>query len=1530
MSKKEDASSKVILHSGAVLSAFGLLVVAGEAQANEPLVALDASLAVAETEETFDNWVAITPDTFTTTDNSSISFESESLASDSPNYDSFSLTTSLATSVATETASVEPMPTDAILPTQNIQPRQDFAAYATESVVPPIESYSKSYEERFIAESLTVVAAAPALPEETAIASAIEALPIEPTVQVEGETFVAIAPEKEAVDKELRLPQPDWANPTEGLVATSATELAQAELSTPTVELIAVGIEEDESEEEELAQSEFPTQSVELIAFDIEEAESDEEEEDAESTSTLVALRSAEEQRAQKREAPWIAVLNVEDEATEETVKAPWLALSDVEEDESVPRVLRGTRLVLNSPERSPAKRPDNWVSLTPFDQDSPDNSADRDELAIVAPSSNAPRVYDTNILSQAAITPNYLANANETEVEVGASEVEFLAPESGAFLDIPSTPVVLRFPVGAKIALMANGQEVDTNLVGRTETDSATGLRTQTWYGVVLTEGDNLLEVVSTETGEVLQSLPLVVRGAPEELVLLSPRSIPADGRSTSDIRGQLLDKDGNISLWGTVATLRTSDGQFLGADYDVDAPGFQVLLSNGEFVAELQSSLDPKLVQLQARVGTYEAFSQIQFVTQQRPSLISGVVDLRLGANGTDYYESFREFLPIDEDNRYELDVDAAVFATGNIGEWLYTGAYNSDRTLNENCQGETTLFNSGAGGCGHSYALYGDDSQSGTVAPSLDSVYLRLERNSPSRETSLDYAMWGDFNTSEFSAPSQLFTSTSRQLHGFKARYNFGNLAATGLYANNVDGFRRDTIAPDGTSGLYFTSERDIVPGSENVYFELEELERPGTVLERRELARGVDYQIDYDRGTLLFDDPVRRTSIDDFGQLLVRRIVTTYQYESGDDTNVVAGRLQYTFDDKQNHASWVGATYLTEDQGNRNFSVYGADAQVSIGENVLLTAEVAESASDFDATGETVRGSAYRFNAEGSFSRLSSRAYFRTTDAGFSNSATTSFVPGQTRYGAQLAAQIGPTTSLRAQFDHEDNFGETTRVSNELSPLLAGLAIEEGTTSRSLDNSLTTYSLGISQKFGELSADLDWISRDRSDRLSEDNNVSSAQLRSRLSYQIAPKLSLIAQHELNLSSDVDPIYPSRTLLGLNWQAMPWLNVGVDQIFYGGGGNDRGSVTSINVGGEHTFASDTKVRGRFSTIDGRQIGGTIGLEQGINLAPGLDLDFGYEKTFSTVGNRTAVGEQVGESIAIGNSASALALSGGESYSVGLSYTDSADFQGSTRFEHRRSSRGSNTVFNLSAVGRLSPSFSVLGDYQLASSANRNVVGIGTTSELKLGVAYRNPADDRFNALLRYEHRMNPSTIPSARRASASSETQEHLVATEAIYTPNWRWELYGKYALRNSRTNVSTTSDTEFSSSSTVQLAQARATYRLAYSWDVVGEARWIGGDNYNEVGYAVEAGYYPLPDLRLSAGYSGGAVDSDFSNSRSAGGFYVGVTAKLSNLFDGFGTQPMAPRQSQESVIEVDSELQPMTAPVNEEFPNAVDL
>jgi hypothetical protein len=1081
------------------------------------------------------------------------------------------------------------------------------------------------------------------------------------------------------------------------------------------------------------------------------------------------------------------------------------------------------------------------------------------------------------------------------------STAIKILTPTADAVVDIPATTVMLQFPTDSQVELRVNDTLVDPSLVGRTQTDATTNLVTQTWYGVSLKEGINTISAQVVGSIELPITVQVVVRGAPQQLKLTTVESrIPADGRSTTTIKGQLIDASGNRSNRDAVVTLTATAGEFVGKDFKSDQPGFQVEAKAGQFTTSLRSHLKAETVTIRATTNDLEAFTQLQFETALRPSLVTGVVDVRLGARGTNYYGSFRDFLPPDKDNGTQLDFRSAVFATGAIGEWLFTGAYNSSRSLNEDCDCNNRLFKTYQSS-EQNYPVYGDSSRVDVVAPSIDSVYLRFERSTGIPGTTPDSAMWGDYNTEEFARRSQQFTAITRQLHGFKANYNLGNFQFTGFYGNHLEGFQRDTIAPDGTSGYYFLSRRILVPGSENVFIELEELNRSGTVLQREQLNRGPDYEIDYDRGTLLFREPILRTDIDATGQVLVRRIVVSYQYDSQDsDSNIYAGRLQYNLSRSLNNESWLGATYLRENQGVRGFELYGADAMISLGSQGKLTAEYAHSTNDSDLMGK-VSGEAYRLEAEGKITNaIQGRAYYRYADTGFANDATISFVPGQTRYGAQLTGKLTSSTNVRVQYDHEDNFGIAPQPLDTFEELFAPRS--EAIPGSKVDNSLTTISAGIQQRLGKAIFDVDWIHRNREDRIPNSAlSSNSDQLRSRLTFPLAKNLTFQAQNELSLSSQKDTVYPDRTILGLNWAAMPGVSISLAQQFYSSGQFSGNSITSLSVNGEHKLGSDTTLTGRYSILGGANemtTQGAIGLNNRWIVAPGLRLNLAYEHVFGNFFGRTATGQQYAQPFAFGQSASSIGFNRGDSYSIGLEYSDNPQFQASARYEYRTSASGSNTVISAAATGKISPALTALVRYQQAGSSNQKLTGLGDTANLKLGLAYRDPSSDKFNALLRYEYRKNPALIPDTILLGSGTGSEDHTFALETIYAPNWQWEFYGKYALRNSTSYIAS----DLAGTSTVNLAQVRATYRLGYSWDLVGEARWIGQSNYTETGFVVETGYYLSPNLRFAAGYVFGEVDDrDFSGTRSAGGVYLGLTVKLDELFDGFGRQKPVARE-----------------------------
>ena len=1090
------------------------------------------------------------------------------------------------------------------------------------------------------------------------------------------------------------------------------------------------------------------------------------------------------------------------------------------------------------------------------------------------------------------------------------ASGISILTPGPGSVIDKPAATVIIEFGSEQKVELRVNGKAVDASQVGRTESDSQTKKTRQTWYGVILEAGVNTISVNEVGQETSAASVQVEVPGEPSQLKVRTAQSrVPADGRSTAQVLGFLQDDNGNQSNWDAVVTLETTEGKFVGTDSKPDIPGFQVEAVDGKFTADLQSGINAGVVRVRATAANLEGFHQFQFATPIRPSgLLTGVVDVRIGRRGTNFFDSFRDFLPVDGDNSYEIDARSQAFGITSVGDWLLSGAYNSARPLNEDCNGETSLFKASGTECDYNnYTTYGDNSITDVTAPSTDNLFVRLERTSPVPGAGSDYFMWGDYHTEEFSRTSQLFTATSRSLHGFKGNFNVGNLQLTALYGRNNEGFQRDAIAPDGSSGFYFTSRRFLVPGSEEVFLELEELNRPGTVYKRERLNRGSDYQVDYDRGTLKFERPILRTDVDDDGRILVRRIITTYQFEGENaDTDTIGGRAQYTFSRDLDRESWIGATYFREDRGSQDFELYGADALVSLGADNYLVAEYAHSTNSLDFA-DAVSGNAYRVELETNpTDYISGRAYWKHADVGFSNNATTSFVPGQTRYGAEVLAEISRRTTLRASYDHEDNFGVAPRPLDLFEELIQpGFAPTPG---NPVNNSITTITAGVLQRIGNAEVGVDYVHRDRNDRLTGDE-INSDQLRSTLSVPLAKNLTLRAQNDLTLSSEIDPIYPNRTLVGLEWQVYPGIVIGLNNSYLTGGQFDDDFITSLDITGQHTFSTDTTLRGQLSMLDDLGMAGYFGIEQGLTLAPGLRADFSYEHIFNSSFQQTAASQQFVQPYALGSGASALGLTPGDSFSVGLAYTDNPDFQASARFEYSDTPQGSNTLLTATALGRATDELTVLANYQQASASNQTLTRLGTSRDLKVGLAYRDPESDKFNALLRYEYRDNPSTIPDTLLFANGTGSVDHLLSAEAIYAPNWRWELYGKFGWRHSKSYLAQ----DLIGSSSISLAQLRAIYRLSYRWDVGGEVRWIrqNSTGFNEVGASAEVGYYLNPNLRLSAGYALGDVsDRDLGNSRSSSGPYFGLTLKLdNNLFKDFGFgNKVAPPQQQESAPE----------------------
>jgi len=754
-----------------------------------------------------------------------------------------------------------------------------------------------------------------------------------------------------------------------------------------------------------------------------------------------------------------------------------------------------------------------------------------------------------------------------------------------------------------------------------------------------------------------------------------------------------------------------------------------------------------------------------------------------------------------------------------------------------------------------------------------------------------------MWGDYGTQEFAQRSQQFSAVTRQLHALKGNYNAGPVQLTGFYGNNVQAFQRDIIAPDGTSGYYFLSRRLLVVGSENVSFELTEYNRPGFVVGYVPLTRGVDYDVDYDRGTLLFHSPVFRTELDRSGNLLVRRIVATYQHEGqGGDASVLGGRVQLALTRATGRESWFGATYVREDRGLRSLDLYGADALVNLGSGLELIAEYAHSNNGLSERG-SVGGSAYRLDLQrNGNSGFRGRAYYQSVDPGFSNNATESFVPGQKRYGLQAYLPVLSRTALRVQYDHEENEGISPRVLRNVQDLLnPGTAPLPG---QPLHNSYTSASVGVEHRLNNGTVSVDLADRTRVDRANPQFSTDhSLQLQTRVVSPLAQRLTFTFLNQLSLTDEKDRILPDRTSLGVDYQLSPGIRAGYTQTQFTSGPFAGQSVSSFGVTGTHRISSATELTGRYSVLDGgtgSNFQGAAGLNHRMQLMRGLRAQFAFEHVFGKALNYTAAGPQFAQPYAVGQGGAALGLTDGDSIALGLDYSSGENFKASARFEHRDSSYGSNMVISADALGKLSPNLTALLRFRQASSSNQLLGALGDTSVLRLGLAYRPLRTDKLNLLLRYDRRHNPASLPGSILGASGTNVDDATFGLEAIFAPHPRWEFYGKFAVRHSETSLSQ----GVSSNSRISFSQFRALYRLGSRWDMAAEARWIdqpqAGFSHNA--FFLEAGYMATPKLRVAAGYGFGRTSElDFEGRRMVGGPYLNVTLKLDELFSGFGLQ-----------------------------------
>ena len=221
------------------------------------------------------------------------------------------------------------------------------------------------------------------------------------------------------------------------------------------------------------------------------------------------------------------------------------------------------------------------------------------------------------------------------------------------------------------------------------------------------------------------------------------------------------------------------------------------------------------------------------------------------------------------------YGTDGRVAFFAKGAIkGEYLLTAAYDSSR---DHEVAKDSLL--GVVEPDRFYTLYGDATEQRFEAATSRKLFVKLERRQFA-------ALFGDFETgltlTELSRYSRTFT-------GLKSDYAGERFGYSAFAAESEQGYVKDELQGDGTSGLYRLSRRPMILNSDKIRLELRDRFRSEVVVESRPLSPFVDYSIDYLNGTLFFKQPVPSRD-QDFNPVF---IIAEYEVLNGGEAQMTAG-------------------------------------------------------------------------------------------------------------------------------------------------------------------------------------------------------------------------------------------------------------------------------------------------------------------------------------------------------------------------------------------------------------------------------------------------------------------------------------------------------------------------------------------------------------------------------------------------------------------------------------------------------------
>lgn len=417
---------------------------------------------------------------------------------------------------------------------------------------------------------------------------------------------------------------------------------------------------------------------------------------------------------------------------------------------------------------------------------------------------------------------------------------------------------VTVKGRAGFDFVLMRDGETIPASRVGRTAVREDLGIELREYVGVTLAPGENRLELSQRDPeGRPFghAAVTVVAPGPLARLEFAVPAAIEQAAMTPLTLRA--LDARGLPVPGRTRVTLGASAGEWLPADVDPEAPGVQVLVDHGEARLPFAPPAEPGRVTLDAAAGPVRTAGIVSFVSAFRPLLavgtFEGVVAFDHTARG--FSTTQRRRAGFDEPiETFRSERRDGRAAAAARGALFMKGRFRDDVhvTVGYDSDRPEGLARSRDIQPDAYYPVYGDASARGFEAQTTGALYARVDHGGAS-------TLYGDFVTRTGGGPRGL-AGYRRSLTGVQHHFENARMRVEAFSSRERSRLSIEELRGLGISGPYVLAGAPLIENSELVEIVVRDRNQPGVVLSVTPRARFTDYQLESQSGRLTFRTPV----------------------------------------------------------------------------------------------------------------------------------------------------------------------------------------------------------------------------------------------------------------------------------------------------------------------------------------------------------------------------------------------------------------------------------------------------------------------------------------------------------------------------------------------------------------------------------------------------------------------------------------------------------------------------------------------